>query len=106
MNNTDFIKKYIKGDTKGGVYCHLGFKDNILINYSTVICTIDRKNKKAKVNSKKYSISTTKIQNTLIRILNQYGYNIEEYEGESANWWNFGYTGAERVTKEDLNYLI
>ena len=106
MNNIDFIKKYIKGDKKNSVYCHLGFKDNILINYSTVICTIDRKNKKAKVNLKKYSRTTTKIQDILIYELNQHGYNIETYEGEKANWWNFGFVGASRVTKEDLNNLI
>ena len=102
MTNQDFIREYIKGEHRYGAYCHLGYADDKLINYSTVICRIDRENKTALVNNRKYSRTTSKIQSQLRSILTREGYTFTEYEGADASWWNYGSQGAENVTVEDM----
>lgn len=56
MTNQDFIREYIKGEHRYGAYCHLGYADDKLINYSTVICRIDRENKTALVNNRSTAV--------------------------------------------------
>lgn len=102
MNNFNFIKEFIKGEREYNAYCHLGYKGNILTNYSKDIAIIDRVNKKALVNTRKYSRSTTNIQSTLLSLLEQNGYTIEQYDGGACQWWNCGYVGADRLTIEDV----
>lgn len=102
MNNTDFIRQYITGKKKFGAYGHLGCANDTLFNYSTEICQIDRENKTAKVNVKKYSRTTSKIQTELKFLLSQYGYAVTEYEGKSATMWNCGYQGARTLTTADM----
>ena len=102
MSNYDFIGEFIRGEKKFGAYCHLGFSEDKLYNYSTVICTIDRENKKARVNVKKYSVTTSRIQSMVRGALKQKGYEIEDYVGEPCSYWNYGYQGAGNVTIDDM----
>lgn len=106
MTNYDFIREYIRGERRIGAYSHLGYADDKLINYSTVICIIDRENKKAQLNIRKYSRTTTKIQGQVESALRQAGYEIFKYEGDNAYWWNYGYQGAENVTTADMRRVI
>lgn len=105
MTNYDFMRNYVTNNESPlavNCYCHL-LQDGIyLYNYSTLICTVNRNDKKARLNTKKYSRTTSKIQSTLRRILENNDYEIEEYEGENARYWNFGYMGAENWTMNDL----
>lgn len=94
MKNNELIKIYINGNKEAGTVNHIGFIKNDFYNYSTLICTIDRENKTAQFNNRKYSHTTGKIQNNLKYELNQAGYIIEEYEGPEAIPWNYGYQGA------------
>lgn len=98
MTNKEFIRKYIRGEQRYGANGHLGFADDKLINYSTEICRIDRTNKTAEVNSRRYSSTTSRIQSELRYQLDIAGYTITEYEGEYATPWNCGYMGADNVT--------
>ena len=102
MTNYDFIGDYIRGEKRFGAYCHLGYSDDKLYNYSTIICTIDRENKKARLNIKKYSSTTSRVQSMVKGALRQKGYMIEEYEGEPCSYWNCGYMGAPNVTIDDM----
>ena len=102
MTNREFIREYIRGGKQYGANGHLGYAEDKLVNYSTVICIIDRENRKAKVNKTKYSVTTSKIQGELRFALHQEGYAIEEYEGEPASAWNYGYLGAWNVTVKDM----
>jgi hypothetical protein len=102
MTNREFIRKYIRGEQRFGANGHLGFADNRLINYSTEICVIDRENKVAAVNNRKYSSTTSRIQSELRYQLSVAGYEITEYDGEPASFWNYGYMGARNVTKEEM----
>ena len=102
MTNYDFIKEFIRGEKRFGAYCHLGFSEDKLYNYSTVICTIDRENKTAQVNVKKYSSTTSRIQSTLKGLLHQMGYTTTDYVGEPCSYWNCGYTGASNITLDDM----
>ncbi len=106
MTNYDFIREYIKGEKRMGAYCHLGYADDKLINYSTIICRLDSANKKATVNVRKYSRPTSKIQSQLLSALSQANYEIERYEGDDAYWWNYGYQGAENVTMNDMRRAL
>lgn len=102
MTNKEFIKEFIRGEKRFGAYCHLGYADDRLINYSTEICRIDRTNRRAMVNVKKYSNTTSRIQSMLRSALQSAGYQITDYVGEDAYFWNYGYQGAENVTVEDM----
>jgi len=102
MNNKDFIREFIKGTRQYNAYCHLGYKGNQLWNYSTVLCKIDRENKTAKFNCRKYSSTTSRIQSALCRELESAGFTIEKYEGDRATMWNWGYQGAPNYTVSDF----
>lgn len=65
MTNKDLIKSYIKGNTYQAKTSHLGFCGTHLVNYSTVLCKIDRENLCAIFNNRKYSATTSRIQSTL-----------------------------------------
>ena len=104
MTNYDFIGEFIKGEKRFGAYCHLGYSDDKLYNYSTVICTIDRGNKRARLNIKKYSSTTSRIQSMVKGALRQAGYEITEYVGEPCSYWNYGYQGAGNVTIDDMRH--
>lgn len=105
MRNREFIQAYIKGNKTIGANNHLGFKNDKLWNYSTVICIIDRENKTAQVNSRKYSNTTSRIQTELRYQLSVAGYEVTEFEGPNASWWNLGYQGAPNVTIEDVRSM-
>ena len=102
MNNTDFIKEYIKGTREYNAYCHLAYKGDTLWNYSTVICVVDRKNKKAIFNCRKYSNTTSRIQSNLRGQLKREDFTITDYVGDNANFWNCGYQGAEHWTTAEV----
>ena len=102
MTNRDFIKEFIDGDRRFNAYCHLGYSEDRLWNYSTVICEIDRENMTARFNCKKYSNTTSRIQSMLRAMLKKEGYEITDYVGEDCTYWNYGYQGAETWKKEDF----
>lgn len=68
-----------------GVYTYQGqtlATDGLkLVNYSTVIARHIRANV-VEINVKKYSVTTTKIQNKLKQLAKEYGYNVVEVIGE------------------------
>lgn len=105
MDNRTFIKEFIEGKRVFGAYCHLGCTEDTLYNYSTAICKIDRKNKTAEFNCKKYSRTTSGIQNELRWQLQKAGYKITDYVGEPANMWNCGYQGAEHWKTSDFKKI-
>ena len=102
MTNYDFIGDFIRGEKRFGAYCHLGYSEDKLYNYSTVICTIDRDNKTARLNVKKYSSTTSRIQSMVKGALRKANYTITEYVGEPCSYWNYGYQGAGNITVDDM----
>lgn len=100
MTNYEFIKEFLTKEKTKGVYCHLAIYNGELINYSTTIAKWD--GQKLYINTRKYSRSTTKIQNDLICIANRLGIAYEEYQGENCTYWNFGYVGAQNRTMKDI----
>ena len=102
MTNKDFIKSFIAGEKEYGACNHLGYTGKTLWNYSTVICEVDRKNKCADLNTRRYSNTTGRIQSMLRRELEASGYSINEYIGKPANMWNYGYMGAEKWKVKDF----
>lgn len=102
MTNKEIIEEFIKGTRGSNAVCHIGYRGNRLYNYSTELIEIDRKAKRAKVNTAKYSRTTSRIQGTIMALLSQYGYEIEEYEGPDAWIWNYGYMGAPNLRVSDL----
>ena len=68
-----------------GVYTYQGqtlATDGLkLVNYSTVIARHVRANV-IEINVKKYSVTTTKIQNKLKQLAKEYGYDVVEVIGE------------------------
>lgn len=102
MNNYEFLSNFVSGEEPYSVACygHLLKLGEGLYNYSTLICEID--GNKARLNVRKYSRTTTRIQSTLRRILENKGFEIIEYEGDPCTYWNFGYMGAENWTMNDL----
>lgn len=95
MSNEELIRKFRDGAIKG-ISSHLYIKGNELINYSTVIAY--RCNGKFYLNNRKYSRSTSKIQNYCRSILDI----AEEYEGEGCYLWNCGYQGAPQINARDV----
>ena len=93
MANNDFMEKWIQKDTHKG-NGHLLANGDTLLNYSTIICMIDRESKIAKLNTRKYSRTTSKIQSYLSYLLSKNGFTITEYKGEPCDYWNYGYMGA------------
>ena len=102
MTNYDCIIDFVTGKKTYGAVNHIGYQLNKLWNYSTVLCEIDRENKTARVNARKYSRTTSKIQDLIRSALINNGFEIVNYIGESANYWNYGYMGAARYTKSDF----
>ena len=80
MRNVDLIMKFESGATKGKCG-NLKIIGDYLINYSTVIA--QRVENGIKLNTRKYSRTTSVIQNTIRRECNV----VEEYCGEVAYLW-------------------
>lgn len=102
MTNLDLIREYIKGEREYGACNHIGYQGDVLINYGTKLCSIDRDAKKAEVNGSYYSRTTSKIQNYLKRELEAQGYEITLVEGDYAVLWNWGYMGAPTLKASDF----
>lgn len=102
MKNRDIIREFISGTRKFNACGHIGYTENTLWNYSTVLVILDRENKKADFNARKYSVTTSKIQSMLKYELSAAGYDVNEFIGESARLWNYGYHGAENWKVSDF----
>lgn len=102
MKNSDLIREYISGDKYQGKTGHLGYMGNALVNYSTVLCRLDRTNLRALVNPEKYSRSTGAIQSSLRALLTAAGYAIEEHPERFGGWHNAGYQGAANIDYNDI----
>lgn len=93
MSNETVMRRFLGHQTghtatrsiTNGVYTYQGqtlATDGLkLVNYSTVIARHIRANV-VEINVKKYSTTTTKIQNKLIRLAKEYGYDVVEVIGE------------------------
>ena len=81
MTNLDLIREYISGSESHNACNHSGYNGDTFVNYRTVLCEIDRVAKTAKLNKRKYSVTTSKIQSYLARELEMAGYKILEVEG-------------------------
>lgn len=93
MSNETVLRRFLEHQTghtatrniTNGVYTYQGrtlATDGLkLINYSTVIAR-HINNNVVEINVKKYSVTTTKIQNKLIRLAKEYGYDVVEVRGE------------------------
>ena len=93
MSNETVIRRFLehqKGHTAtrnimNGVYTYRGqtlATDGLkLVNYSTIIAR-HINNNVVEINVKKYSVTTTKIQNKLIGLAKEYGYDVVEVIGE------------------------
>lgn len=93
MSNETVMRRFLEhqaGHTAtrnitNGVYTYQGqtlATDGLkLVNYSTVIAR-HINNNVVEINAKKYSVTTTKIQNKLIRLAKEYGYDVVEVRGE------------------------
>ena len=102
MTNQEILKEFAAGNKRYNAVNHIGYTDNKLWNYSTVLATVDRETKTADLNTRKYSATTSKIQGMLRRELENAGYTIREIIGETANIWNYGYQGAPNWKKSDF----
>lgn len=80
MNNADFIKEFGRGRSSGN-YSNLHIVGNKLYNYWTVIA--ERVEGGISLNTRKYSRSTTNIQNLIRRNTNVVG----EFVGEPVRYW-------------------
>lgn len=83
-NKYDFIQDFINGkvSTSSNLVCD----GNAVINYDTEIARIiDPVEKKAELNTRKYSRTTSKNQNMIRRELEKAGYTISEYVGPDVN---------------------
>ena len=93
MSNETIIRRFLEHQTghtatrniMNGVYTYRGqtlATDGLkLVNYSTVIARHIRANV-VEINIKKYSVTTTKIQNKLKQLAKEYGYDVVEVRGE------------------------
>ena len=102
MTNKEIIKEFATGNKRYNAVNHIGYTDNKLWNYSTVLATVNREEKTADLNTRKYSATTSKIQGMLKRELENAGYVINEIIGDTANFWNYGYQGAPNWKKSDF----
>lgn len=98
MTNYELVRKFRDGATKG-IAGHLYIKGDELINYSTVIAYRDD-NGKFHLNVKKYSRTTSKIQQDCKYLLDTD--IVEEYEGERTYLWNAGYVGAPTIKAKEV----
>ena len=93
MSNEKVMRRFLEHQTghtatrniTNGVYTYQGqtlATDGLkLVNYSTVIAR-HINNNVVEINVKKYSVTTTKIQNKLIRLAKACGYDVVEVIGE------------------------
>ena len=93
MSNETVMRRFLEHQTgrtatrsiTNGVYTYQGqtlATDGLkLVNYSTVIARHISANV-VEINVKKYSVTTTKIQNKLKRLAKEYGYDVVEVIGE------------------------
>ena len=93
MSNEKVIRGFLEHQTghtatrniTNGVYTYQGqtlATDGLkLVNYSTVIAR-HINNNVVEINIKKYSATTTKIQNKLKQLVKEYGYDVVEVRGE------------------------
>lgn len=102
MTNKEIIQEFTRGEKRYNAVNHIGYTDGRLWNYSTVLADLDRENKTATLNVRKYSVTTGRIQNMLRRELENAGYVINEIIGETCNYWNYGYQGAPNWKKSDF----
>ena len=72
-------RKTSTGDTVSTLWTTYEGDTLILMNYRTVIAAWDENwhNNKIKLNTKKYSVTTSKIQKTIERVCEEYGIEIE-----------------------------
>lgn len=92
MKNEKVIEKFLERESAktglrtilNGYYEYQGrtlqTDGNKLINYSTIIAYFEED--KLYLNTRKYSVTTTKIQNTIRRLASDMGLSITEYVGE------------------------
>lgn len=82
VNNTHISKQTDLTNNNNTIYCY--YKDNTryLVNYNTIISKVNTKEnyKKIYINNKKYSHTTSKIQNKLLRLAQQNGFEIVQTE--------------------------
>ena len=81
MKNIDVIRGFINGEVKAKTK-NLYIVGDSLVNYSTIIAT---RNNGFKVNSTRYSKSTSTIQNALVRELEAQGKVYTKVEGKELN---------------------
>lgn len=93
MSNETVLRRFLEhqmGHTAtrnitNGVYTYQGqtlATDGLkLVNYSTIIAR-HINNNVVEINVKKYSVTTTKIQNKLKQLAKEYGYDVVEVIGE------------------------
>ena len=102
MKNIDVIKEFVAGNKTHNAVNHIGFTNNKIWNYSTVLAEVNREEKTANLNVRKYSATTSRIQGMLRAELTRAGYMINEIVGETCNYWNYGYQGAPNWKKSDF----
>ena len=93
MSNETVLRRFLEHQTghtatrniTNGVYTYQGqtlATDGLkLVNYSTVIARHISANV-VEINAKKYSVTTSKIQNKLIELAKEYSYDVVEVRGE------------------------
>lgn len=79
MKNIEVIRTFVNGGTKAKTK-NLHIDGDKLINYNT--CIAVRKSGNIVINNKKYSVTTSKIQNMLRREIPSY--KVQEVETEEA----------------------
>ena len=93
MTINDFVEMYVNNPDGKAVLRQNFFTDGVFTNYSTDICQIV--GKVARLNIRKYSRTTSKLQSLLRYALERNGYTIEEYNGEPCTYWNYGYCSSD-----------
>ena len=93
MSNDTVMRRFLEHQTghtatrniTNGVYTYQGqtlATDGLkLVNYSTIIAR-HISNNVVEINVKKYSVTTTKIQNKLKQLAKEYGYDVVEVRSE------------------------
>lgn len=91
MKNIELIREFINATRSGNAVNHIAYYGDVLVNYSTILAKLDRAQLVAHFNTRKYSATTSRIQNQLRAELEAAGYNIEEYDGEPCAFrWDVG----------------
>ena len=91
MRNKEFLERFVTGERVQRAHGMMSYtSDGRLFSYDTVICNINRVTKEANVNVRKYSATTSRMQNTLLALLQEAGYTVHTYEGDDAYIYDFG----------------